>query len=128
LVPGQSPKRAFDCVKKHLEEHEPRGMKVSVEDWNPGAGGFRLPLASPLFRLAEDVLTEVDSRGPVFLWDGASIPVISAVREASGAAPLIVGWGQPEDRIHSPNESYSFKQFALAREWGRRILAELGNR
>jgi len=125
LVPGQSPRRAFDCVRKHLEEHEPRGMKVIVEDWNPGAGGFRLPLASPLFRLAEDVLTQMDARGPVFQWDGASIPVVSAVREASGAAPLIVGWGQSEDRIHSPNESYSFRQFALAREWGRKIVAEL---
>ena len=41
----------------------------------------------------------------------------------SGAAALIVGWGQPEDNIHSPNESYSYAQFAKAREWGRRILA-----
>jgi len=125
LVPGQTPKRAFECVKKHLEEHEPRGMKLSIEDWNPGAGGFRLPLASPLFRLAEDVLKEMDARGPVFQWDGASIPVVSAIQEASGAAPLIVGWGQAEDRIHSPNESYSFRQFALAREWGRRIMGAL---
>jgi len=125
LVPGQTPKRAFESVKKHLEEHEPRGMKLSVEDWNPGAGGFRLPLASPLFRLAEDLLKEMDPRGPVFQWDGASIPVVSAIREASGAAPLLVGWGQAEDRIHSPNESYSFKQFDLAREWGKRILGAL---
>jgi len=125
LVPGQSPKTAFECVRHHLEEHTPRGMKLSIEDWNPGAGGFRLPLSSPLFRLAESVLTEMDSRGPVFQWDGASIPVVSFVQEASGAAPLIVGWGQAEDRIHSPNESYSFRQFALARDWGRRIVREI---
>lgn len=125
LVPGQTPRGAFEAVRTHLEANVPRGMKLSIEDYNPGAGGFRLPLSSPLFRLAEHVLCEMDSRGPVFVWDGASIPVVSAIREASGAAPLIVGWGQPEDRIHSPNESYSFAQFEKARDWARRILAAL---
>ena len=125
LVPGQTPRGAFEAVRTHLEANVPRGMKLSIEDYNPGAGGFRLPLSSPLFRLAEHVLSEMDSRGPVFVWDGASIPVVSAIREASGAAPLIVGWGQPEDRIHSPNESYSFAQFEKARDWARRILAAL---
>lgn len=125
LVPGQSVRGAFEAVRHHLEDHTPRGMKLSVEDYNPGAGGFRLPLASPIFRLAADVLAEMDPRGAVFQWDGASIPVVSVIREASGAAPLIVGWGQAEDRIHSPNESYSLAQFDQARAWGRRLLAAL---
>ena len=67
----------------------------------------------------------MDPRGAVFQWDGASIPVIAAIREASGAAPLLVGWGQPEDRIHSPNESYSVRQFEAAKEWAKKILGAL---
>ncbi len=122
LVPGQTPRRAFDAVKAHLEKRVPEGLAMSLEDFNPGASGFRLPLSSPLFRLAAEVLGEMDSRGALFMWDGASIPVVSVLREASGAAPLIVGWGQAEDRIHSPNESYSFAQFDKAREFARRIL------
>ena len=121
LVPGQSPRGAFAAVKTHLENRCPKGMKVELMDFNPGTPGFRLPIASPIFRLAEDLLKELDPRGPVFMWDGASIPVVSLIREASGAAPLLVGWGQPEDRIHSPNESYSVKQFERARAWGRLI-------
>ena len=89
------------------------------------AAGIRLPLSSPLFRLARHILGEMDPRGAVFQWDGASIPVVSSLREASGAAPLLVGWGQPEDRIHSPNESYSPRQFLLAKEWAVRILSAL---
>ncbi len=68
----------------------------------------------------------MDPRGPIFQWEGASIPVISLLREVSGAAPLIVGWGQPGDRIHAPNESYGWDQFAQARAWGSRIVAEWG--
>lgn len=123
LVPGQSTRAVRDAVTEHLKAHCPRGMTLSIEDYTLGAGGFRLPLASPLFRLASDVLSEMDNRGAVYQWDGASIPVISVLKEISGAAPLIVGWGQAEDKIHSPNESYSLAQFEKAREWGRKIIA-----
>ncbi|MBR1921022.1 MAG: peptidase dimerization domain-containing protein, partial [Kiritimatiellae bacterium] len=125
LVPGQSPRAAFAAVRSHLEDRRPRGMKIEFAEVHEGTAAFRLPLASPVFRLASHVLAEMDARGSVFQWDGASIPVLSVLREASGAAPLIVGWGQAEDRIHSPNESYSLEQFEKAREWGRRILAVL---
>ena len=123
LVPGQSPIACFDAVKTHLKDHCPRGMSVSFPDDAGLSGAMRLPLASPLFRLAQDLLAEMDPRGPVFVWDGASIPVVSALKSASGAAPLLVGWGQSEDRIHSPNESYSLKQFALAKAWAKKILS-----
>ena len=123
LVPGQSPQAAYEAVKRHLKDHCPKGMKVELSELTGNAKAMRLPLGSPLFLLAADVLGEMDARGAVFQWDGASIPVVSAIREASGAAPLLVGWGQPDDCIHSPNESYSVKQFMLARDWAKRILS-----
>ena len=125
LVPGQNPKAAYEAVKRHLKDHCPKGMSVELSELTGDSPGFRLPLASPLFRLARSVLDEMDDRGAVFQWDGASIPVVSALREASGAAPLIVGWGQAEDRIHSPNESYSLRQFLAAKEWAKRMLPAL---
>jgi acetylornithine deacetylase/succinyl-diaminopimelate desuccinylase-like protein len=125
LVPGQNPSRAFSSVREHLENRVPRGMKLEISELTGEAGGFRLPLASPLFRLAEDVLKEMDERGAVFYWNGASIPIVSSLREYSGAAPLLVGWGQSEDRIHSPNESFSVEQFAKAKDWAKKILSAL---
>ena len=125
LVPGQNPARTFEAVKAHLWERCPKGMEVSFPEDSGLSAAMRLPLASPLFRLAESVLSEMDPRGAVFMWDGASIPVVSALREATCAAPLLVGWGQPEDRIHSPNESFSLRQFAAAKEWAKRILSSL---
>ena len=69
------------------------------------------------------MLEELDPRGAVYQWDGASIPVVSTLKICSGAAPLLVGFGQPEDRIHAPNESYGLNQFALAMTWAEKILA-----
>jgi len=125
LVPGQNPQHTFEVLKQHLKDRCPRGMTVSFPEDSGLSKALRLPLTSPIFRLAEMLLTEVDPRGPVFQWDGASIPVVSALKDASGAAPLLVGWGQPEDCIHSPNESYSIAQFEKAKAWAEKILSAL---
>jgi acetylornithine deacetylase/succinyl-diaminopimelate desuccinylase-like protein len=45
------------------------------------------------------------------IWEGASVPIIPALAAAAGAAPLLVGFGLEEDLIHSPNESFSLRQF-----------------
>ena len=125
LVPDQNPDEVMAAVERHLKLHTPRGMKLFIEDLTGEAAGFRLPLASPVFRLAAAVLEELDPRGAVYQWDGASIPVVSTLKACSGAAPLLVGFGQPEDRIHAPNESFGLNQFARAMAWAENILAAL---
>lgn len=125
LVPGQNPQRAYDAVRTHLKDNCPRGMKLEFPEDSGLSAAMRLPLTSPLFRLADDVLKEMDPRGAVYIWDGASIPVVAGLKDATGAAPLLVGWGQAEDRIHSPNESYSIRQFETAKDWAKRILTAL---
>jgi acetylornithine deacetylase/succinyl-diaminopimelate desuccinylase-like protein len=126
LVPGQNPARCFASVREHLENRVPRGMKLEFSELTGEAAGFRLALSSPIFRLAGEVLAAMDDRGAVFYWNGASIPIVSSLREVSGAAPLLVGWGQNEDRIHSPNESFSIAQFKQAKKWAVEILTALG--
>ena len=127
LVPNQNPDEVMAAVERHQKLHTPRGMQLFIEDLTGEAAGFRLPLASPVFRLAASVLEELDPRGVVYQWDGASIPVVSTLKACSGAAPLLVGFGQPEDRIHSPNESYGLNQFARAMAWAEKILAALAD-
>lgn len=125
LVAGQNPAECMDLLVKHLKAHVPEGMKLSVEDVTGEAFAMKLPVKSPVFRLAADVLGEMDPRGAVFQWEGASIPIVSTLARISGAAPLLVGFGQGEDRIHSPNESFSWRQFALCRRWAQDILRAL---
>ena len=125
LVPRQIPSETFAAVQKHLKKHCPRGMKLTISDACPGAPGFRLPLGSPVFRLAADVLEQMDSRGAVYRWEGASIPIIATLRHISGAAPLLVGFGREEDRIHCPNESFGIDQFVQVMTWSSLMLSAL---
>ena len=114
LTPGQSPRHCMEALQTHLKNACPRGMQLTFEDVHEGAPGFRLGMHSPVFRLAHEVLEKLDPRGPVMQWEGASIPVVGRLREISGAAPLLVGFGREEDRIHSPNESFGLDQFEMA--------------
>ena len=159
LVPGQAPSETFEAMRKHLEANCPRGMRLEISDAFRGAPGFRLPLNSPVFRLAADVLERMDetlsarfslaetqrrkeaesscvsaplrlcekkSEGVLFRWDGASIPIIATLRHISGAAPLLVGFGREEDKIHCPNESFSVEQFVQCMTWSSLMLSALG--
>jgi len=125
LVPDQSPQHVFDAVKAHVEKHCPAGMTVEITDVHLGASGFRLPLDSPIFWIAKEELEKLDSKGPVFIWEGASIPIVSELRHRSGGAPLLVGFGSERDKIHSPNESFSLDQFVRSMTWATLILQAL---
>lgn len=125
LVPGQKTDKTLPALKRHLEKHCPPGMTISFSEEVTGAPGFRLPVNSSIFRIAEEVLKEMDERGPVFKWEGASIPVVATLQEYSGAAPLLVGFGREEDKIHCPNESFGVDQFKQVMEWAYSILSAL---
>ena len=125
LVPDQCPEDTFAAVRSHLEAHCPRGMKLTISESCVGAPGFRLPLNSPVFRLAADVLEQMDSRGAVFRWEGASIPIVARLHQLSGAAPLLVGFGREEDKIHCPNESFGLDQLERVMTWSTLMLKAL---
>ncbi|MFA7173641.1 MAG: M20/M25/M40 family metallo-hydrolase [Kiritimatiellia bacterium] len=125
LVPDQNTERTLAALKNHLEAHCPPGFQISFSEIVIGAPGFRLSVNSPIFKLAEDVLLEMDDRPPVFRWEGASIPVVATLQKVSGAAPLLVGFGREEDKIHCPNESFGLDQFVQVMEWSTLILEAL---
>ena len=125
LVPNQRPEHTMTAVQKHLADRCPRGLTISFTEPCVGAPGFRLPLNSPIFRLAADVLKQMDARGALFRWEGASIPIVAQLQHVSGAAPLLVGFGREEDKIHCPNESFGLDQFVRVMTWSALMLKAL---
>ena len=126
LVPGQSPAHVWECLKAHFERHCPRGLRLELTELTGCEPGFRLPIDSPVTRIAHDLLNTFDPRGAVFTWEGASIPIVAKLRDLTGAAPLLVGFGMQEDRIHCPNESFSLAQFRDGMRWGAQIFGAFG--
>ncbi len=125
LVPGQRPARVWETLKAHCERYCPRGMRLELTEVTGCEPGFRLPIDSPITRIAHEILNTFDTRGAVFTWEGASIPIVAKLRDLTGAAPLLVGFGMQEDRIHCPNESFSLEQFQDGVRWGGQIFPAL---
>ncbi len=112
LVPGQDPEAVLDAISAHLFRNTPPGMRLTVTDRGVGGPGFRLDPESKTVKMASTVLSTIRPDQPVvFLWEGASIPIVAHLADVVGAAPLLVGFGHESDRIHAPDESFSMTQF-----------------
>lgn len=111
LVPRQDPEHCLNAIVTHLRQQVPDGLRLEITEQGIGGPGLRMDPASPLMRQAREVLEQLSPEKPAFLWEGASIPIVTALAAASGAQPLLCGFGHEDDNIHAPNESFSLEQF-----------------
>ncbi|MBE0530952.1 MAG: M20/M25/M40 family metallo-hydrolase [Rhodospirillales bacterium] len=98
----------------------------SVE-FNPHGGSPAIHLAhdSPLVGKAKAALTDEWPKPAVMIAAGGSIPVAGEFKTILGMDSLLVGFGLPDDRIHSPNEKYDLSSFHKGQRSWARILAAL---
>jgi len=125
LIAGQDPEKCLQAIINHLEQHAPTGLNLSVTEKAIGGSGFKLNPDSPLAQKAGAVLKSTFGKDPAFMWEGASIPIVAALAIASGAEPLLVGFGLDEDKIHAPNESFSIDQFRMGFVYGVAMLSAM---
>lgn len=111
LVAGQVPQRCVELIQEHLRQHAPQGLELTVEGHGSPGKALALSSKSEVVKNARQILKAVSGHDPLFLWEGASIPVVSVLAEMTGAQPLLVGFGLEEDNMHAPNESFSLEQF-----------------
>jgi len=125
LAAGQDPERCLTCLLDHLRARVPSGLSISFPESGVGGPGFRLDPESPVARRARLVLDQLSDKPAAHLWEGASIPIVSALAQASGAEPVLVGFGSAADRIHAPNESFAVSRFRQGFLYAGLFLASL---
>lgn len=125
LVPGQNPDRILKLIEDHLRKRVPAGLNLEVTEQGAGGSAVRLDLASPTVKVARQVLGEISPLPTAFLWEGASVPILSHLPAIAGGEALLVGFGSEEDNIHAPNESYSLEQFRMGFLYTGLFLAEV---
>lgn len=111
LAAGQDAQACVDAIVRHLETHVPDGVELTITDKLAAGPALRVSPASPVIAAATAALETLDDRSTTYLWEGASIPIVSSLAAISGAEPLLVGFGHEDDRIHAPDESFSREQF-----------------
>ncbi len=110
LVPHQDPAKVREQLASFLQEHCLPGISMKLIDMH-GAPGFVIPLDSPFIEAAGESIAKGFGRRPCFIREGGSIPIVTTFRELLGVDTLLLGWGQDDDNMHSPNEKLSLRDF-----------------
>jgi succinyl-diaminopimelate desuccinylase len=111
LVPNQEPDRIAAKLRGFIAERVPSGISWELVEQH-GAAGMRLDLDKS--RFVEPMVVALEKtfgKPPVFIREGGSIPIVAAFNHELKADVLLVGWGQDDDALHSPNEKFSLKSF-----------------
>ncbi|MEM6680387.1 MAG: M20/M25/M40 family metallo-hydrolase [Pseudomonadota bacterium] len=124
LVGDQDPEAIRDAFRAFIRAQLPEDC--TAEFISHGAGrAIAMPTEAPDFEKAREALTEEWGKEAAFIGCGGSIPVVGQFKRALDLDSLLVGFGLPDDALHSPNEKYDVKCFEKgARSWAR-ILAAL---
>jgi succinyl-diaminopimelate desuccinylase len=110
LVPDQDVEQVKSSLQKMLEELCPPGIELEFQAVH-GAPGFVLSLDSPYMDAAARAVEHGFGTAPVFVRSGGSIPVVNSFSRLMGIDTLLLGWGQDDDNLHSPNEKFSLADF-----------------
>lgn len=101
---------AFALFERRVQELAPAGVEVSVRKIHGGEGMLVEPDSSAM-RAASAALKDVYGKEPVYLREGGSIPIAALFDSVLHAPVVLMGFGLPDDNLHSPNEKYSLSQF-----------------
>jgi acetylornithine deacetylase/succinyl-diaminopimelate desuccinylase-like protein len=110
LVPNQDPDKVLAGVRRYLEEHAPAGCQVSMQVYTRARPVVFRPDA-PGMSETRAALEEAFGRQPVMVRFGASVPITELFQRLLGIDSVMVGFGLPDDNIHSPNERLVLDQF-----------------
>ncbi len=125
LVPNQDPKEIVKNVRDFVAGLVPPGISWKLEV-SHGAEAMRLNLdESDFVKPMSAALEKTFACPPVYILDGASIPIVGDFHKVLAADVLLVGWGQDDDNLHSPNEKFSLTSFHDGIAAGVRFFAEI---
>ncbi|ADU30461.1 dipeptidase [Evansella cellulosilytica] len=111
LVPGQDPNRIQSLIATHLEQVAPKGVSVNVTKVPLSARAYKMDPHHPLLQKAANSLQKGFGKEAVFVRLGGSIPVVEMIDQLFDIPVVLLGFGTPEDNLHSPNESFPLESY-----------------
>jgi acetylornithine deacetylase/succinyl-diaminopimelate desuccinylase-like protein len=125
MVPYMNPQKIIDLVQQHILRLAPPGVEVSFKDAHGGVASL-IDRSSPLFRAAAEAAEATYGNPPYYELEGGSIPVVADFLAVLQKPVILLGFGMPDDVIHSPNEKYRVACYEKGIEASVRFLAGLG--
>jgi acetylornithine deacetylase/succinyl-diaminopimelate desuccinylase-like protein len=120
LAPGQDAEEITGAVERLLRDAAPSGTDFELRRVaaNPPS---RVDPAARALVLAADAFEATVGRRPLFIRNGGTLPIMSAL-ERKGIPAVVTGFSLPGGNIHAPNERLLLEYLPLGIETAREVL------
>jgi acetylornithine deacetylase/succinyl-diaminopimelate desuccinylase-like protein len=126
LVPDQKPRDIFKKFKEYVEQIAPPSVRIHCQFMH-GAPASITDYKIPAIQAAAVAYEKVFGNEPFYIREGGSIPVVGLFQEHLGVETVLMGFGLPDDCIHSPNERFYLPNFFRGIETVILFFDEFGN-
>jgi acetylornithine deacetylase/succinyl-diaminopimelate desuccinylase-like protein len=110
LVPDQDPAKVVESFKRFVAANTPTGIKTEVRVLSGGPAVIVNP-DHPAIDTAARAFTEILGSPTVFIRSGGSIPIVGDFARHLHIPTILMGFGLPDDGLHSPNEKYKVSNY-----------------
>jgi acetylornithine deacetylase/succinyl-diaminopimelate desuccinylase-like protein len=110
LVPKQDPGKVIAAYKKAVKDFTPAGIQTTVKILAYGPA-ISVDPDHPAIKIAAKAFSDVLGRETVFIRSGGSIPIVGDFATHLGIPTILMGFGLPDDGLHSPNEKYKLANY-----------------
>jgi acetylornithine deacetylase/succinyl-diaminopimelate desuccinylase-like protein len=124
LVPHQEPEEIYAKVTEHLKKIAPPGVRVSFK-LHSGGRPYLAPTDHPVFEVAKRAFSKAFGKPTVFIREGGSIPFVRTIADVTGKPCLLMGFGQPDENAHAPNEWIDLENYHLGIKSAAHLYDEL---
>jgi acetylornithine deacetylase/succinyl-diaminopimelate desuccinylase-like protein len=110
MVPNQNPERILAAYKKFVADNTPAGIQTEVRvlSWGPA---IMVNPDHPAIHIAASAFRDILGKETVFIRSGGSIPIVGDFAKHLGIPTILMGFGLPDDGLHSPNEKYKVANY-----------------
>ncbi len=112
LVPDQEPDDIARKLAAHFKRVVPPGVRVRVDTLH-GGRPYLAPTDHPVYEVAKRAFSKAFGKPTVFMREGGSIPFVRTIADATGKPCLLMGFGQPDENAHAPNEWLDLENYHL---------------
>ena len=125
IVPRQNPEEVVTAFREWVRKNTPRGIETQVRVLS-AAPGLVVNPDHPAIRVAARAFGQVFGKETVFVRSGGSIPIVGDFANHLGIPTILMGFGLPDDGLHSPNEKYKIENYYLGIRTVAHFLEEYG--
>ena len=110
MVPNQNPEKIIAAYKKFVADNTPAGIQTEVRvlSWGPAV---MVNPDHPAIHVAASAFRDILGKETVFIRSGGSIPIVGDFAKHLGIPTILMGFGLPDDGLHSPNEKYKVANY-----------------